>query len=114
MFSTVCRRNRPAGYVCTEWEKIAAVRCCITALMLDNLDAARATCWFTAFMEDVSIAFLLTVVLEADASAKLFINVSIVSPLPVELLIHVRQAGLEAGLKSQEKDLSVGCNTGEF
>jgi len=82
--------------------------------MLDNLDVARATCWFTAFMEDVSIAFLLTVALVADASAKLFINVSIVSPLPVELLIHVRQAGLEADLKSQEKDLSVGCNTGEF
>jgi hypothetical protein len=65
-------------------------------------------------MEDVSIAFLLTVALVADASAKLFINVSIVSPLPVELLIHVRQAGLEAEFKSQEKDLSVGCNTGEF
>jgi hypothetical protein len=46
MFSTVCRRNRPAGYVCTQWEKTAAVRCCITsavrccitAPMLDNLD----------------------------------------------------------------------------
>jgi hypothetical protein len=64
-------------------------------------------------MEDISIAFLLTVALVADASAKLFINVSIVSPFPVELLIHVRQAGLEAELKSQ-KDLSVGCNKGDF
>lgn len=82
--------------------------------MLDNLDVARATFWFTAFMEDVSIAFLLTVALVADASAKLFINFTNISPLPVELLIHVRQAGLDAELKSQVKDLSVGCNTGEF
>jgi hypothetical protein len=65
-------------------------------------------------MEDVSVALLVTVALVADASAKLFINVSIVSPLPVELLIHVREAGLEAELKSQEKCLSVGCNRGEF
>ena len=83
MYWKVCRKNSPAGYVCTQWEKIAAVRCCITAPKLDNLDVARATCWFTAFMEDVSIAFLLTVALVADASAKLFINVSIVLPLQV-------------------------------
>jgi hypothetical protein len=82
--------------------------------MLDNLGVARATCWFTAFMEDVSITFLLTVALVADASAKLFINLRIVSTLRVELLINVRQAGLQAEMKSQEKDLSVGCNIGEF
>jgi len=63
LFSTVCRRNRPASYVFTQWEKIVTVRCCTTAPVLDNLDVARVTCWFTAFMEDVSISFLLTVAL---------------------------------------------------